>query len=498
MDTRYIEFEEMRDTLESILVSESVPAANAELCARVISESTFDGVFSHGIFSFIPLIESLRSRKVDACSTPAMAHASGAFEIWDGGYGIGIVQSTHCTERAIALAKVNGIGCVGLKNTSHWLRAGSYAWQAVRKGYALICWTNTISNMPGWGASVKSVGNNPIAIGVPHPESPIVLDMAMSQYALGSMKRYAENGEELPVPGGFDANGVMSRDAAAIMESGRVLPAGFWKGSGLAIALDALAAIITGGRATCDYDEMGVERGVSQVFLAFDAGHGIGSGAAESIVARITAAITDAPGLDPDAPPKYPGAGALERRNRHMKTGVPIESELWDRILRLAGERNGRIMRRSEKERNDPDWLERVLAAATVCRIAFLDAEDQTVYPYIVPLHFAHADRNIYLHSASEGRKIDIIRQNPKVGFEVDELNEIVTAQNACGWGSKYVSIIGHGDAEIVDETEEKRKALALLMEKYSNRAGWEFRAEAIEQTTIIRVKIREMTGKES
>ncbi len=100
----------------------------------------------------------------------------------------------------MALAKEHGIGCVALKNTTHWMRGGSYAWQAAQAGFIGISWTNTESCMPMWGSKVPGVGNNPFCIAIPRKSGPIVLDMAMSQYAYGKLGVYRLAGKQPAFP----------------------------------------------------------------------------------------------------------------------------------------------------------------------------------------------------------------------------------------------------------------------------------------------------------
>ena len=130
------------------------------------------------------------------------------------------------------------------------MRGGTYGWQAADAGVIGICWTNTLANLPPWGASVPALGNNPLIIAVPRPAGHVVLDMAMSQFSYGALATYRRSGQLLPVDGGFDAEGHLTRDPAAIEASQRPLPIGYWKGSGLAMMLDMIAALLSGGLAT--------------------------------------------------------------------------------------------------------------------------------------------------------------------------------------------------------------------------------------------------------
>src|SRR6202165_1173691 len=213
----------------------------------------------------------IRNGYIDVHAVPALVTASGPLERWDGNLGPGNLNAWHSMERTIALAREHGMGCVALRNTNHWMRGGSYGWQAADAGVIGVCWTNTMPNLPPWGASEPRLGNNPLVIAVPRAEGHIVLDMAMSQFSYGTLESFRIRGEQLPVVGGFDLEGNLTRDPGAIEASRRPLPIGYWKGSGLALMLDMLAALLSGGLATHQIKaEILQETGLSQTFLAFD------------------------------------------------------------------------------------------------------------------------------------------------------------------------------------------------------------------------------------
>ena len=217
-------FEEMLETLEQLFLKHRFPADRARLCAERITENSFDGIISHGVFMVPWLIERVVRGLTDPSAETRQVGTLGVLEQWDGGGGLGIYNAVRATERALEIAAKFGLGCVALRNTNHWFRAGSYGWQAARSGAGLIAWTNTESNMPVWGAREKSVGNNPMVVAVPHPHTPIVLDISMSQFALGKLRLYARRDDELPVHGGYDQEGELSTDPGKILESGRLLP----------------------------------------------------------------------------------------------------------------------------------------------------------------------------------------------------------------------------------------------------------------------------------
>ncbi len=151
-------------------------------------------------------------------------------------------------------------------------------------------------------------------------------------------------------------------------------------------------------------------------------------------------------------------------------------------------------MRRKEKEILDRNVINFILRNAEICRIGLCDNN----IPYVVPMNFAHEGDFIYLHCATEGKKIYIIKNNDNVCFEVDTDTEIVKAETPCGWGMKFQSVIGIGKASIVSESAEKKHALDVIMEKYSGQEGFEYPEAMLHRTAIIKIQIFEITGKRS
>ena len=150
-------------------------------------------------------------------------------------------------------------------------------------------------------------------------------------------------------------------------------------------------------------------------------------------------------------------------------------------------------MRRNEKEIKDPAALRAVIQQSMVCRVGLSDGNR----PYIVPLCFGYEDGFLYFHAAHEGRKIEIIKKNNCVCFEFEANAEIVEEQQACDWSMRYQSVIGFGTAVFLDDVEEKRRALQIIMRQYSNRS-FSFPEHSLASTTVIRVAIESMTGKQS
>lgn len=147
-------------------------------------------------------------------------------------------------------------------------------------------------------------------------------------------------------------------------------------------------------------------------------------------------------------------------------------------------------MRRSEREILDSKELEEVIKEASVLHIGFND-EDGI---YIVPVNFGYADDRFYFHSAKEGKKIDLIKKDPLIGFELDVLKEVELHDLSCSSTAYYRSVIGKG---IIQEViEDKEYAMSKIMEHYGQDKT-EFSKEILERTALFMIKVNYMSGKE-
>lgn len=330
-----VPFQELCDAFYRVLTSVGFTGENAKLCAQLFAENQRDGVYSHGLNRFPGFVSRLRNKQIDFRATPVKIESFGALERWDGKMGVGLVNAHFCMDRTMALAEKHSIGCIGLSNTNHWMRGGAYALQAAEAGFIGICWTNTTKLMPPWGSAEKGIGNNPMAIAIPREEGHILLDMAMSQYSNGKLEVLKIQKKTLPLPGGYDTDGRLTVDPAEILESRRALPIGYWKGSGLALVLDTLAAVISGGQATHQIAEQQSEYAVSQVYIAIDASGMMGAGILNETVEAIIKDFHSAAPLDENETVRYPGEGMLRTRLESLEKGVLVDEKQWQQLLEM-------------------------------------------------------------------------------------------------------------------------------------------------------------------
>ncbi|HEX7159134.1 MAG TPA: 3-dehydro-L-gulonate 2-dehydrogenase [Edaphobacter sp.] len=328
-----VPFSELFEVLHRAMLRLGLVGDRAELCARLFAETTRDGVYTHGLNRFPRFETMVLNGSIDIHAEPTRVSGLGGLERWDGQRGPGNLNAYAAIHRAIELAKQSGIGGVALGNTNHWMRGGTYGWLAAEAGLFALCWSNTLPNVPAWGATTPSIGNNPLVIAAPRSSGPVVIDMAMSQFSYGSLAAYSKRNQPLPVPGGYDEQGDLTTDAAAIERTQRALPIGYWKGSGLAIVLDMLGAMLSGGVATHQFPADPLrEVGQSQIFLVIDPASLASAQELDRIADGIIDSLRKATPVDPAIPIRYPGEQTLRLREENMRLGVPVDPEIWKRL----------------------------------------------------------------------------------------------------------------------------------------------------------------------
>jgi len=156
-------------------------------------------------------------------------------------------------------------------------------------------------------------------------------------------------------------------------------------------------------------------------------------------------------------------------------------------------------MRRKDKEVIDIENIIEIVKKCEVCRIAFFDKD----YPYIIPLNFGYeyiyedGELSLYFHGANEGKKLSLIENNPKVGFEIDCSLNLVSGKKPCNFTMEYESVCGNGKIEILEE-QEKIKGLKHLMDQYSKDKNYEVNKKELKNLTVFKLIVNKITGKKS
>lgn len=151
-------------------------------------------------------------------------------------------------------------------------------------------------------------------------------------------------------------------------------------------------------------------------------------------------------------------------------------------------------IRRKDKAITNQEQIIDVVKSSKICRLALADEN----IPYIVPVNYGYKDNTLYIHSAKSGRKIDLLKKNNLVCFEVESDVQIMPSDTSCRWTTQFKCVVGYGKAELLSDRESIIQALDIIMEHQSGKSGWTYNDRELSRVVIIKVVIDSMTGKRS
>ena len=308
-----VTFEQLKAAFNRVLISRGVDSETADACAEMFARTTESGVYSHGVNRFPRFIQQLENGDIIPDAQPKRITSLGAIE----------------------LAADHGIGLVALRNANHWMRGGSYGWQAAEKGYIGICWTNSIAVMPPWGAKECRIGTNPLIVAI--PSTPITMvDMSMSMFSYGMLEVNRLAGRQLPVDGGFDDEGNLTKEPGVIEKNRRILPMGYWKGSGMSIVLDMIATLLSDGASVAEVtQDNSDEYGISQIFIAIEVDKLIDGPTRDAKLQRIMDYVTSAERADENQAIRLPGHEFTTLLAENRRNGITVDDSVWAKIQAL-------------------------------------------------------------------------------------------------------------------------------------------------------------------
>jgi LDH2 family malate/lactate/ureidoglycolate dehydrogenase len=320
----------LRQAVDEALMRRGVPPHVRAVEADLMVEAELHGVPSHGLLMLPRLLAGLREGRANPDPKITVVRDAAAVCVMDGDRGPGRYVGVEGMRAAMARARQFGMGACLAVETTHWGRAHAYACLAAEGGFVGLCTTNAIPNMLVPGAARPVLGNNPIAIAAPRGpgQHPIVLDLAMSQAALGKVATAQREGQSVPRDWGLDADGRPTADPAAILASQNLLPMGGHKGAGLAMMMEILTAALGGSlfsHEVADADRSGLDAGGSKLFVAIDPG---AFGDAERFYTRVGefAAHVRA-GVD-GGEAILPGERGWRTRAEFERDGIPVHPDV--------------------------------------------------------------------------------------------------------------------------------------------------------------------------
>jgi LDH2 family malate/lactate/ureidoglycolate dehydrogenase len=320
----------IRGAILDALAREGVPPRVGAVEADLMVEAELHGVPSHGLLMLPRLLAGLRDGRANPDPTMTVVRDAAAACVMNGDRGPGRYVGVQGMRAAMERARQFGIGACLVIETTHWGRAHAYACLAAEGGFVGLCTTNAIPNMLVPGASHPVLGNNPIAIAAPRGpgQHPIVLDLAMSQAALGKVATAQREGQAVPPDWGLDANGRPTADPAAILASQNLLPMGGHKGAGLALMMEILTAALGGSlfsHEVAEADHSGLDAGGSKLFVALDPAAFGGRERFDARVGDLVSHLREGVG---GAAAVLPGDRGWRTRAEYERDGIPVHPDV--------------------------------------------------------------------------------------------------------------------------------------------------------------------------
>lgn len=153
-------------------------------------------------------------------------------------------------------------------------------------------------------------------------------------------------------------------------------------------------------------------------------------------------------------------------------------------------------MRRKDREIVDAERIEQIVAGTQIMRVGFYDEGEI----YIVPVNFGYVKNGehytFYFHGAKAGRKYELSKSAPKIGFELDRNYALIEGDSACSFSAEYQSVIGTGTLRLVEDRDEKISGLNAVMKQTTGRENWEYQEKVLDMVAVFRVDVEKMSCK--
>jgi LDH2 family malate/lactate/ureidoglycolate dehydrogenase len=343
-------YDDLLDFAAAVFAARGLAPDRARAAAMALCYGDLVGMTSHGLANlsrlYLPLFDEGR---VDPLAEPRVLADRGAAVLIDAGRALGLWAAGVAMDVAAARAALHGIGMASVRGATHLGCAGHHALRAVERGMVGIvasnCGRQRIARPPG--GAVTMLGTNPISVAAPagdHP--PFVLDMSTTAAPTGRVRQAARSGRPLPEGVLRDDDGTPVTDAAAFDEGRAHLmwlggEAGQYKGFGLGVAVEVLAALVPGAGLGAHADALAGDGGPGGRdddigFFAAAIAPGVLREGAESDAHDLFGALLDCPPAEPGRPVRYPGWHEHQRAEEHLRTGVPLGEELYAELVEIA------------------------------------------------------------------------------------------------------------------------------------------------------------------
>ena len=340
----HIKIEDLKAFCASALVHEGMSKDHADLVAEVLAETDAYGTHSHGTKNLHNYIRKFRVGGIDIQALPEVVREGPSFALMDAKNSLGMIPSIKAMDLACQKAKESGIALVIVKESCHFGAAGYYVNRAAAKGMIGLAFSNVDPNMTAPGARSMMIGNNPLAYAAPAVKNPsLFFDIALSNVASLKVIQARKDGHEIPDSWIVDKDGLPTTSPAHYPEEGAMQPMAAHKGYGLAVLVDLLTGLLSGGATSMSGDivswvfQMDQPNRVSHTFIAIDpACFGVTELAAQT--ETMADQLRQAPKAKGSDRIYTPGEMEWERHKKAQAEGIDLPADVEESLRGLADE----------------------------------------------------------------------------------------------------------------------------------------------------------------
>lgn len=340
----HISIEDLKTFCADSLIHEGMKREHAVTVAEVLAETDAYGTHSHGTKNLHNYIRKCRVGGTDIHGEPQIITDGISFAVIDAKNTLGMIPSVMAMNLACDKADKTGIALVTVKKSCHFGAAGYYANLAAERGFIGIAVSNVDPNMTAPGARSMMIGNNPVAYAAPAVSKPsMFLDIALSNVASLKVVQARKDDRQIPDTWIVDKDGLPTTDPSHYPEEGAMQPAAAHKGYGLAVLVDLLTGVLSGGATSMDGDivswcfEMEKPNNVSHTFIAINPqlfGETDVAARTESVAEH----LRNAPKAKGSNRIYTPGEMEWEKHVKAEQKGIDLPADVTDSLQGLANE----------------------------------------------------------------------------------------------------------------------------------------------------------------
>lgn len=316
------------------LVASNTREDNARSVTRSVVASEADGIHSHGLARLPTYCEHARCGKIDGHADPTVETVASAGLRVDAADGFAHPAIDLGMAQLFPLARETGVAAMAVHRSYNCGVVGYHMERIAQEGLVGLGFVNAPASIAPWGGKHPVFGTNPLACGVPRQhEPPLVIDQSSSVVAKSEIVVHKQKGEPIPEGWALDAAGNPTTDPAAALAGGTMVPMGGYKGAGIALIVEILAAAVTGANLSIDASSFADNEGGSprtgQFFVAIDPERFAGPDFPQRLE-RLLSAIAEQDGA------RLPGRGRLAARERTAREGITINEALYEKLQAYA------------------------------------------------------------------------------------------------------------------------------------------------------------------